>query len=160
MKLRALQQQLKALQSLRAMDHVDLDRARYELALAQDEVQRQAQGLTSIKDQCAAILQAQQQGQKAGARMLLGPMALVARQYQSAFDILVERQAGHDEALRYRNEHQADVARRQAALDALDDRCRVQRRACGQEQDRLEALMLEDLWLGQRFMEERDHAGA
>lgn len=160
MKLRGLQQQLKASKSLHAMQHLELDQARHKLAQARDEARRRADSLAAIRHQCTAILLAQQQSQAAGVRIMPEQMIRLGRQYQSASDFMVERQVAHDQAMAEQDSRESDVAGRQAAVNALNDRCLSQQRACAQERDRLESLMLEDLWLGQRFTEERRHASA
>lgn len=159
MKLRHLQQQLQASRSLHAIRHLELDRARHELALARDEAGRCADSLAIMRRQRDAIVAAQQQNQAAGGRIMPEQMTRLSRQHRSAAEFMADRQAAHDQAMAEQEAKEAAVASQQAAVNALRDRCLSQRRACAQERDRLESLMLEDLWLGQQLREGLARAG-
>ncbi|GEM_PF-3557849 len=158
MKLRQLQQQLQASRSLHAIRHLELDHARHELALARDEAGRHADSLATIRRQRDAIVTAQQQSQTVGGSLVPEQMTRLSRQHRAAVDLMADRQAALDLATADQGAKEAAVTSQQAAVNALHDRCLSQRRACAQERDRLESLMLEDLWLGQHVREGHAHA--
>lgn len=148
-----LQRQLSTFQTLHVMEQAEMEQTLRDLATALHEEGKARDKWSRMTGQRDAIACAHAREAARTERMSLHAMEHLRHQFDLAHQLATVYAADHERASGRCDALKTDAASAQNKVRTLEDGITDIRRAITRERDRLDAIQLDDLWLGRQAHE-------